>query len=516
MSGGRRSDAGVVHLVGAGPGDPGLVTVRARDLVRRAEVLVYDRLIPPGLVDEAPAGCERIYVGKLPDRHVLPQAEINALVVARAKAGRRVVRLKGGDPFVFGRGGDEAVACASAGVPFEVVPGVTSAVAVPAYAGIPLTQRDLSSAFAVVTGHEDPAKGAATARWAALAEVGTVCVLMGVERLDAIAARLIEAGRDPATPAAVIEQGTTPAQRVVTATLAGIAAVAAEAEVRSPAVVVIGAVAGLRQRLAWYENRPLFGRTVLVPRTRRQAGQLSALLRERGAEPLEVPTIEVRPPDSYAELDRAVAELTDGAYDWIALTSANGVAALRARAEAAGRDARLLGRVRVAAVGPATEAALRAWGIAADLVPATATTAALGQAFPSGPGRVLLARADLANPELAAAIAAKGGRPDEVTAYRTVPLDDLDPAARKRLDAGEVDWVAFTAASTVTGFVRAYGGPPPAGVRVAAIGPVTAAAAGAAGMPVDAAATEHTIPGLVAAIERAEGERARPPERTDA
>jgi uroporphyrinogen III methyltransferase / synthase len=509
---GERPETGVVYLVGAGPGDPGLVTVRARELVAGAEVLVYDRLIPPGLVDEAPASCERIYAGKLPDRHVLPQAEINALLVARARAGRRVVRLKGGDPFVFGRGGDEAVACADAGVPFEVVPGVSSAVAVPAYAGIPLTQRHLSSSFAVVTGHEDPVKGAATARWAALAGIGTICVLMGVERLEAIAARLIEAGRDPVTPAAVIEQGATPAQRVVSAPLAGIAAAAAAAGVRSPAVVVIGAVAGLRQRIAWYENRRLFGRTVLVPRTRQQAGRLSALLRERGAEPLEVPTIEVRPPESFSELDRAVAELADGAYDWVALTSANGVAALRARAEAAGRDARVLGRVRVAAVGPATEAALRAWGIAPDLVPATATTAALGQAFPADPGRVLLARADLANPELAAAITAKGGRTHLVTAYLTVPLDDLDPAASKRLDGGEVDWVAFTAASTVSGFVRAYGGPPPDVVRVAAIGPVTAAAAAAAHMRVDATATEHTIPGLVAAIERAEHRGAGPSE----
>jgi uroporphyrinogen III methyltransferase/synthase len=496
--------AGVVYLVGAGPGDPGLVTVRACELVARAEVLVYDRLIPPGLVEEAPDGCERVYVGKLPDRHVLPQGEINALLVARAKAGRLVVRLKGGDPFVFGRGGDEALACAEAGVPFEVVPGVSSAVAVPAYAGIPLTQRGLSSAVAVVTGHEDPAKGAATARWAALAGIGTICVLMGVERLGAIAARLVEAGRDPATPAAVIEQGTTPAQRVIQAPLGGIAAAAARAAVRSPAVVVIGEVAGLRGRIAWYENRSLFGRTVLVPRAREQAGRLSALLRERGAEPLEVPTIQVRPPASFAGLDRAVAGLAGGAYDWIALTSANGVAALRARAEAAGRDARVLGAVRVAAVGPATEAALRAWGIVPDLVPATATTAALGQAFPPTPGRVLLARADLANPELAAAIAAKGGHPHEVTAYRTVPVDDLDPGARKRLDGGEVDWVAFTASSTVTGFVRAYGGPPPAGVRVAAIGPVTAATAAAAGVRVDASAGEHTIPGLVAAIERAE------------
>ncbi|HYT26184.1 MAG TPA: uroporphyrinogen-III C-methyltransferase, partial [Actinomycetota bacterium] len=466
---------------------------------------------PPGLVEAAPDGCELVYAGKLPDRHVLPQAEINALLVDRALAGGRVVRLKGGDPFVFGRGAEEAEACAAAGVPFEVVPGVSSAVAVPAYAGIPATHRDLSSAFAVVTGHEDPAKEAAGAlggagpgaRWEALAQIGTVCVLMGVERLAAIAARLVEAGRAPDTPAAVIEQGTTPAQRVVRATLATIAGEAGRAGVRSPAVVVIGEVVALRDRIAWYETRPLFGRTVLVPRTREQAGALSELLRERGAEPLEVATIEVRPPSSPAELDRAVGLLAAGRFDWVVLTSANGVAALRGRVEATGLDARALGGTLVAAVGPATEAALRSWGIAADLVPGVATTAALGEAFPASPGRVLLPRADLATPDLSPAIEAKGGHPDDVVAYRTVPLDDMDPAARKRLDGGEVDWVAFTAASTVTGFVRAYGGPPPAGVRAAAIGPVTAAAAEASGVRVDALAAEHTIPGLVAAIERA-------------
>jgi uroporphyrinogen III methyltransferase/synthase len=492
-----------VHLVGAGPGDPGLVTVRALELVGRAEVLVYDRLIPPDLVAAAPDACELVYAGKLPDRHVLPQAEINALLVERALAGRRVVRLKGGDPFVFGRGAEEAVACAAAGVPFEVVPGVSSALAVPAYAGIPTTHRDLSSAFAVVTGHEDPTKGAATARWAALAQVGTLCVLMGVERLAAIAARLIEAGRPPGTPAAVVEQGTTPAQRVVRADLATIADEASRAGIRAPAVIVVGEVVALRDRIAWYERRPLFGQTVLVPRAREQAGAFAELLRERGAEPLEVPTIEVRPPGSTAPLDRAVGRLAAGGYDWVVVTSANGVAALRSRVEAAGLDARALGRARVAAVGPATEAALRGWGIVADLVPAVATTEALGQAFPARPGRVLLPRADLANPGLSRAIAGKGGDPDDVVAYRTVPLGEMDPAARKRLEGGEVDWVAFTAASTVTGFVRAHGGPPPAGVRVAAIGPVTAAAAGAAGMRVDAQADEHTVPGLVAAIERA-------------
>ncbi|HEV8651266.1 MAG TPA: uroporphyrinogen-III C-methyltransferase [Actinomycetes bacterium] len=492
-----------MHIVGAGPGDPGLVTVRALELVGQADVLVYDRLIPPGLVEAAPSGCERVDAGKLPDRHPLAQAQINALLVDRARAGGRVVRLKGGDPFVLGRGGEEAEACAEAGVPFEVVPGVSSAVAVPAYAGIPVTHRDLSSTFAVVTGHEDPNGEPASTRWAALARVGTVCVLMGMGRLAAIADRLTEAGRHPDTPAAVVEQGTTPAQRVVRATLATIAEEAVRAGVRAPAVIVIGEVVAMGDRLAWYENRPLFGQTVLVPRTREQASSFSALLRERGAEPLEAPTIEVRPPETTAELDRAVGLLAAGAYDWVVLTSANGVAALRDRVEAAGLDARALGRARVAAVGPATEAQLRAWGIAADLVPDVATTAALGEAFPDLPGRVLLPRADLANPELSRAVAAKGGDPDDVVAYRTVPLEEMDPAARKRLDGGEVDWVAFTAASTVTGFVRAYGGPPPDGVRVAVIGPVTAGAARAARMQVAAEAREHTIPGLVAAIEQA-------------
>lgn len=247
----------------------------------------------------------------------------------------------------------------------------------------------------------------------------------------------------------------------------------------------------------------LAGLTVLVPRARDQASQLSALLRARGAEPLEVPTIEIRPVLSTAELDRAIQDLTAGRHDWVVLTSVNGVAALRARAEAAGRGPDVLGRARVAAVGPATEAALRGWGVVPDLVPEVATTVALGHAFPSGPGSVLLARADLANPELGVLLRAKGWETTEVVAYHTVPLGSIDPAARRRLDGGEVDWVAFTASSTVEGFLRGYGGPPPPGVRVAAIGPVTAGTARSAGIPVAATATDHTIGGLVEAIERA-------------
>jgi uroporphyrinogen III methyltransferase/synthase len=322
------------------------------------------------------------------------------------------------------------------------------------------------------------------------------------------AARLAEGGRDPATPAAVVRWGTTARQQVVTGTLGTIAADAAAAGARPPAVLVVGEVVALRERLAWAERRPLDGRSVLVPRARPQAGALSRLLAERGAEPVELPLIAIRPPASFAALDQAVADLAGGAYSWVGLTSVNGVAALRDRAEAAGRDARLLAGARVAAVGPGTREALRGWGIVPDLEPATATTAALAEAFPeadrAGDARpVLLPRSDLANPELSAGLRRKGWTVVDLVAYHTVPLGDMPAAVRKRLDAAEVDWVAFTAASTVEGFLRAYGGPPPATVRVAVIGPVTAAAARAAGMAVHASAAAHTIPGLVAAIERA-------------
>jgi uroporphyrinogen III methyltransferase/synthase len=488
--------AGSVHLVGAGPGDPGLITVRGLELIGAADVLAYDRLIPPGLVDLAPDGCELVDVGKSPARPTMPQEGINRLLVDRALAGKRVVRLKGGDPFVFGRGGEEAEACAEAGVPFEIVPGISSAIAGPAFAGIPVTHRDLAAGFAVVTGHEQPARSGGMVDWDALARVGTLCVLMAVGRLGSVAERLLAAGRAPGTPAVLIERATMPGQRVVRSTLDRIAADAEAAGASPPAILVVGEVAALADRLAWKQSRPLAGKVVLVTRAREQAGTLATLLRHEGAEPLEAPLIEIREGDTAA-LDRAVAA---GGYDWIVLTSRNAVDALRARVEAAGLDARALAGTRLAVVGPATEAALKAWGLRPDLVPGEATAAALGAAMPDGPGQVLLPRGDLARPELPAALIAKGWTLDEVVAYRTVPRAEPDPDLRKRLDAGRVHWVAFTSSSTVTGFLGAYGGPPPAEVRVAAIGPATADACRAAGIPIDVLAAEHTVPGLVAAI----------------
>jgi uroporphyrinogen III methyltransferase/synthase len=415
-----------------------------------------------------------------------------------------VVRLKGGDPFVFGRGGEEAEACAAAGVPFEVVPGVSSALAAPAWAGIPVTHQGLATTVTIATGHDVDAVD-----WDALAAGGgTVCVLMGVANLPAIAGMLIGGGRDPATPSVIVRWGTTARQQVVEGTLATIARDAAAAGLAPPAVLVVGEVAGLRRTIGWAERRPLGGTSVLVPRARAQAGALSRLLAERGAEPVELPLIAIREPESFAALDAAVADLAAGAYAWVGLTSVNGVAALRARVEAAGRDARLLAGARVAAVGPGTGAAVRGWGFVPDLEPATATTAALAEAFPppdpaAGGRPVLLPRSDLANPELSAGLRAKGWTVTDVVAYHTVPLGDMPPDLRKRIDGSGIDWVAFTAASTVEGFVRAYGGPPPPALRVAVIGPVTAAAAAGAGVPVHATASEHTIPGLVAAIEQA-------------
>jgi uroporphyrinogen III methyltransferase / synthase len=491
-----------VYLVGAGPGDPGLVTVRALELIRRAEVLAYDRLIPPGLIELAPAGCELVDVGKRPDVR-REQGDISELLVERARAGKVVVRLKGGDPFVFGRGGEEAEACVEAGVRFEVVPGVTSAVAAAAYAGVPLTHRGLSQSFTVVTGHGRADKPGVAVDWELLPRGGTLCVLMAVGRLGWVAERLIATGRAPDTPAVLVERGTFPDQRVIRSTLEKMPADAEAAGAKAPALLVVGEVAALADRLAWTARRPLAGQVVLVPRAREQAGALAALLRERGASPLEAPLIDVHPPERLDELDAAVERLAAGEFAWTVLTSGNGVAALRARVEALGRDARALAGTRLAAVGPATEAALRAWGLTADLVPATATGTALGAAFPPGSGPVLLLRGDLAAAELPAALAAKGWAPVDVVAYRTVPRTRLDPGVRASLDAGGCDWVAFTSPSTLTGFLTAYGGPPPPGVKVAAIGPVTAEAVQASGIGVDALAREHSAPGLVAAIEDA-------------
>ena len=479
-----------VALVGAGPGDPGLITVRGAELLGRADVVVYDRLVARSLLELVPPAAERISVGKAPGRVEMDQSDINDLLVERARAGDTVVRLKGGDPFVFGRGGEEAEALAAAGVPFEVVPGITSAVAAPAYAGVPVTHRGVSTHFTVVTGHVDPAKGGSDVDWEALARAGgTLVILMGAGRIGEIAERLVAGGLAPHTPAVAVRHGTRPDQRTVRATLATIAG----ANVEAPAAIVVGAVAGLD--LAWFESRPLFGRRVVVTRAREQASGLRARLERLGAEVVELPAIEIDP------IAVTVPDLD--AFAWLVLTSANGVATLFDRGlVASGRDARALAGVRVAAIGPGTAAALAARGIRADLVPERFVAEALLDAFPppSGSGaRVLLARAEQARDALPKGLEEKGYAVDVLATYRTVAATP-DPDAVARVSRGDVDAITFTSSSTVTNLCDLLGTVPDPQPLVASIGPVTSKTALERGLRVDVEAEEHTIDGLVDAL----------------
>ena len=478
-----------VYLVGAGPGDPGLLTVRGAEVLARADVVVHDRLAETSLLDLAPPGAERIDVGKSPGAPV-PQHDINALLVARGRAGAEVVRLKGGDPFVFGRGGEEAEALRESGVPFEVVPGITSAVAVPAYAGIPVTHRGLSTSFTVVTGHSRHAADVEVA-WDALARVGgTIVVLMGVAHRAQIASRLVAGGLSPATPVAAVRWGTRPGQRTVRTTLGQLHAI----ELEPPVTLVIGRVAAVD--LAWFEDRPLFGRRVVVTRRREQASRLAERLRAAGAEVVLVPTIEiVDPSDGGAALAEAAARVRE--FDWVVFTSANAVEHLFVHL----RDARALGDAKVAAVGTATAEALGKRGVAADLVPQRAVAEALVAAFPSRAGaatagRVLVPQGSLAGATVAEGLAAKGWSVEVVEAYRTVaatPGTDVLAAAAK------ADAVAFTSGSTVDSYLDAAGAAavPPV---VACIGAVTAAVARERGLEVTVVAGQATVDGLVEAL----------------
>jgi uroporphyrinogen III methyltransferase/synthase len=480
-----------VYLVGAGPGDPGLLTVRGAEVLRRADLVVYDRLSVASLLRLAPAHAELISVAKAPGRSEMSQADINALLVERGKAGGCVVRLKGGDPFVFARGGEEAAALLDAGVPFEVVPGITSAIAVPAYAGIPLTLRHSSTSFTVVTGHEDPSVGDyGTVDWEALGRVGgTIVVLMGVARIRQIAERLLASGRPPDTPVAAVTWGTRPEQRTVRATLATIA----DQPLEPPATIVIGEVAALD--LAWFERRPLFGRQVVVTRARGQASELSHRLETLGAQVIEVPAIAIEDPDDGgAALRRAAAEAET--YDWVVVTSANGA---RRFLEAL-RDARDLGGVRVAAIGPGTAETLLAANVRADLVPPRFVAESLLEAFPQAPsdrqGRVLLARAAVARDVLPEGLENLGWDVDVVAAYKTVAAA---PSEQQLGAAATADVITFTSSSTVDRYLEVAGDEnvPPV---VACIGPVTAATVRARGLSVDIEATVHSLDGLVDAI----------------
>lgn len=496
-----------VYIVGAGPGDPGLITVRAVECLRKAEAVIYDRLIDESLLDFVPAGAERIYVGKSAKVHAREQDEINQILIEKAREGKTAVRLKGGDPFVLGRGGEECEALAAEGIPFEVVPGISSALAAPAYAGIPVTHRHLSSSFAVITGHEDPSKEISSIHWEKLATgVDTLVFLMGMGNLAQIARRLIESGRDPGTPVALIHRGTTVEQRVLTGPLAEIAERAQEARIGPPTVIVIGEVVGLREKVRWFETRPLFGKRVLVTRARPQASALSKLLAERGAIPVEIPAIEIHALPDTALLDRAVRDLPG--FDWVIFTSANGVQAVWDRMQTLGFDARHFGKAKIAAIGPATAEALESHGLRPDFLPPKFTSeSVLSGLAERGVGgcRILLPRSNIAPRDLVDGLARMGAQPHDIAAYETRPAAGSASRAKEMLERGEIDIITFTSSSTVTNLLEAVGKDRiiSSGAKIACIGPVTAAAAGRVGLKVDIMAREQTIPGLVAAIEEA-------------
>ena len=490
---------GIVYLVGAGPGDPGLMTARSLELIVAADVIVHDRLIPREALDAARPEAEILNVGKEPGAATVPQDEIEELLIERARTGKIVVRLKGGDPFVFGRGGEEAEALAAAGIPFEVVPGITAGVAAPAYAGVPVTHRDDASAVAFVTGHEDPEKGEDSLDYEALARFpGTLVFYMGVKALPRIAERLVAAGRDPGEPVAVIARGTLPDQRTVVSDLKGIAAAASDAEIKPPAVTVVGAAAARRERIAWLEGRPLHGKRVVVTRARAQASELSRRLDALGAEPIELPAIRIEPRIDSKEVQRAVEGMH--AYALVCLTSANGVRLLFEAMAEQGRDARALANATVAAIGPGTAAALAEHGVLADILPERFVAEALVEALLelNLEGKpVLVARAAEAREVLPDALRKLGAEVDVVAVYETV-AERPDPDAIER--ASEADYLTFTSSSTVRNFVEALPDDLASKARVVSIGPVTSEAAREAGLTVDVEASRHDINGLVEAL----------------
>jgi uroporphyrinogen III methyltransferase / synthase len=491
--------AGVVYLVGAGPGDPGLMTRRSLELIAHADSIYYDRLIPTGALDGAREGAELIYVGKQPGVPSVPQEEIGERLIEAGKAGRSVVRLKGGDPFVFGRGGEEGEALRAAGVEFEVVPGVTAGVAATAYAGIPVTHRDDASAVAFVTGHEDPEKAETALDWPALAAFpGTLVFYMGVKRLSENAASLIEGGRDPEQPAAAIERGTWPGQRTVTATLGTIAASVEREAIKAPALIVIGDVAARREDLHWLERRPLHGRTVVVTRARAQASGLAKTLHGLGAEVVELPAIRIEPLTG-AEEARAAAKAI-GDYDVICLTSPNGVNLLFEAIAEAGLDARALAGATVAAIGPGTARALATHGIVADVIPERFVAEALVEVLEDVEvegKRVLVARAAEARDVLPDALRERGADVDVVALYETV----REAPDEKAIAAAEgADYVTFTSSSTVKNLTAALGDRFPAAARIVSIGPVTSETVRDVGLEVAVEADRHDVEGLLSAL----------------
>jgi uroporphyrinogen III methyltransferase/synthase len=503
----NKSKTGKVYLIGAGPGDEGLITLRGMELIRRADCLIYDYLANEAFLKAAPPAAEIIYVGKKGGDHTLAQNQINNLLVEKAQAGLEVVRLKGGDPYIFGRGGEEAEELVQYGIPFEVVPGVSSAVAVPAAAGIPLTHRRYASLVSFITGHEDPHKPESAIPWPVLAaSPGTLVFLMGVKNLAEISRQLQQHGKAGQTPAAVIYRGTTPEQRTVTGTLEDIAAEVKDAGLTPPAILVVGEVVLMRPQLNWFENRPLWGKRIIVTRSRAQASAFVKLLSEQGANCFEVPTIEiVAPDDAYAALDAALADLDQ--YNWLILTSPNGVQAFMGRLLSRGRDVRALGSLKIAAIGAATAQALQDYSLVADCVPKDFRAEGLIDSLASRlhPGdRILLPRAQVAREILPVELEKKGAQVQVVPAYKTVAPAGMPPEAAELWRQGEIDVLTFTSSSTVTNFAALVGEEAfkakAARLIIAAIGPITAQTLTKFGLTPQIQPETYTIPALTAAI----------------
>jgi len=500
---------GKVSLVGAGPGDWRLLTLGAKAALEEAEVVIYDRLVSERIIDFSKSTAEKIYVGKAASQHTLKQEEINNLIIEKALSGKNIVRLKGGDPFVFGRGGEEALACIEKGIPFEIIPGVTSAISAPAYAGIPVTHRNVAASFTVIAGHEDSEKSESSHRWQGLAQgADTLIFLMGVENLPQIQKKLLEHGKAPDTPVAFVRWGTHPIQETWTTTLADAVALREREKITAPAIFLVGLVVKLREKLAWFDRKPLFGKTVLVTRARAQASRLSFLLEEAGALTIETPMIEFAPPTSWKIVDRTIENLAT--YSWVIFTGVNGVEGFFERLLEKGGDARAFGSAKIAAIGRATAGQLLARGIRADLKAPEFKAESLLTAISSeiSPGdSVLLIRPEEARNVLPKGLEALGVQVTIAPVYRTVFGKPEEKRLKTLLREGKIDWITFSSASMIQNLLTIIGSERELlkAVKIGAIGPITAAEAERNGLTVTAMPKVHTIADLVNAIVESEG-----------
>lgn len=495
---------GIVYLVGVGPGDPGLITLKAIEKIKAADVLVYDHLANKKFLEYAKRDAEVIYVGKRGGCHTMPQKEINSILLRKAEEGKVVARVKGGDPFIFGRGGEEAEALVDAGIPFEVVPGVTAGVAAPAYAGIPITHRDFTTTATFITGHEDPTKAESNLYWDRIATgVGTIVFFMGMARLEENMNKLMANGRDPNTPVALIRWGTTPEQETLVGTVADITAKAKAANFKPPAITVVGGVVSLREKLRWYDTRPLFGKRIVVTRAREQASDFVEVLERQGAYVVEFPTIEIVPPASWDAIDGALERLDT--YDWALFTSVNGVKYFIERLKAKGRDVRDLKGIKLCAIGPKTASEIEALGLRLDFVPKEFRAEGIIEGLGDVKGkRILLPRAEVAREILPEELTRMGATVDVVTAYRTLRPEGKTAEIKDLFRESKIDMVTFTSSSTVTNFLQMFeegeGAELLKGVEVASIGPITAETAKKHGIETNIMPADYTIPALAEAI----------------